>query len=424
MNKIVQLSSNILFSVLVENAPFNMAVNHFLKEEGVSSVERSQIVKFVGCSLRHFYIFDFLVKQHLPSLDEHDRCLVFIYLSNRLFLHALSPEEATLILKSMSLKESSDKKAALTKLDEATSDVEKLIPSDVAKDSPQFLSYRFNTPLWLVKMWSKHYGEYLTYRILRANSKPASNLYLVNNTVIKREGLLNKYSDLSASAFENYVLPNEKQNLKRHSAFIKKEIIDVSPSWYSVFEKADTDPIRGIAIYSGFPNNAFLSLLNKYDNKVKFDLVIGDSQAFFASKKTIENFHLVNACYYEAVPTSVVTCISKPVHTFFVFPRSSQLALLKSTPDYFLHFTQEQLDGVIKGEEYLLHECGDLVEEGGQLIYAIPTINKKESHRLIKRFLENNPTFSLVEEQQIFPFSEYEDSLYFAILKKEVLPHD
>ncbi|MFA7032840.1 MAG: hypothetical protein WC201_04695, partial [Bacilli bacterium] len=92
MNKNIQLSSNILFSVLYENAPFNMAVNHFLKKENISSIDRSQIVKIVGCSLRHFYIFDFLIKQYLPSLNEIDRCLIFIYLSNRLFLHVLSLE--------------------------------------------------------------------------------------------------------------------------------------------------------------------------------------------------------------------------------------------------------------------------------------------------------------------------------------------
>ncbi|MFA6852263.1 MAG: hypothetical protein WCR34_03810, partial [Bacilli bacterium] len=279
----------------------------------------------------------------------------------------------------------------------------------------------FNTPLWLVKMWTKHFGEHITYRILRSNSKPSVTFCLVNKEKNTQEELLIKYDDLMASPFPNFVVTKDKSNIKKHIAFQKKEIIDISPAWNEVFAAADTDPMRGIAIYTSYPNNAFLSLLYKYNRDVKFDLVIGDSQAFFASKKTIVNFELKNASFFEATPTQIITCISKPVHTFFLFPDSSKFALLKATPDYFLRASADQLDGIIKSEELALKECGALVEDGGQLIYAVPTINKKESRRLIKRFIENNPSFSLVADKQIFPFSEYEESLFFAVLKKEEL---
>lgn len=421
MNKIVALSSEILRDILEKNLPFNLAIRSILKDEKITPIERSEVNKCVGCSLRHYYIFTYLSEKTFGSLEIENKIIALLYFSNRLFIRSVPMEEMSQILvESISQVErfkTQDVAKIVASIDVNT---ENLIPSEINKESPDFLSYRYNTPLWLVKMWIKHYGEHLTYRILRSNSRPSSSFCLVNKEAHTEEELLNKYSDLAPTAFPDFVMPKEKANIKKHIAFSKKEIIDISPSIYEVFSQADIDPIRGIAIYSNYPNNAFLCLMNKFSRDVKFDLVIGDAQAFFASKKTIVSFNLKNASFFEADPSQIITCISKPVHTFFLFPDSSKLSLLKSTPDYFLRFTADQLDGIIKSQELALEECGALVEEGGQLIYAIPTINKKESRRLIKRFIENNPSFSLVVDKQIFPFSEYEDSLFFAILKKEV----
>lgn len=422
MNNIAAHSSQILVEILDRNMPFNLAIRSVLKDSKISAAERNEIIKSVGCSLRHYYVFSYLSEKTFGSLDVSNLSYVLLYFSNRLFIKSVPLEEITEILvESLSKLERFKNQDVASIIAGIDVTAENLIPPEINKDTLDYLSYRFNTPLWLVKMWTKHFGEHITYRILRSNSKPSVTFCLVNKEKNTQEELLIKYDDLMASPFPNFVVTKDKSNIKKHIAFQKKEIIDISPAWNEVFAAADTDPMRGIAIYTSYPNNAFLSLLYKYNRDVKFDLVIGDSQAFFASKKTIVNFELKNASFFEATPTQIITCISKPVHTFFLFPDSSKFALLKATPDYFLRASADQLDGIIKSEELALKECGALVEDGGQLIYAVPTINKKESRRLIKRFIENNPSFSLVADKQIFPFSEYEESLFFAVLKKEEL---
>lgn len=420
MNIIVSLSSQVLNEILEKNISFNLAIRSLLKDQKISSIERTEIIKCVGCSLRHYYVFSYLSEKTFGSLDVNNLTLVLLYFSNRLFIKSVAIEDMSQILiEAISKLERFKNRDVAQIIAEINVNTENLIPLEISKESLDYLSYRFNTPLWLVKMWTKHFGEHLTYRILRSNSRPSSSFCLVNKDMNSQEDLLAKYSDLIPSPFPDFVLSKNNSNIKKHLAFQKKEIIDISPAWNEVFAQADIDPLRGIAIYSNYPNNAFLGLMHKFDRNVKFDLIIGDAQAFFASKKTIVSFNLKNASFFEATPSQIITCISKPVHTFFLFPDSSKLALLKSTPDYFLRVSSDQLDGIIKSQELALQECAALVEDGGQLIYAIPTINKKESRRLIKRFIENNPTFSLVTDKQFFPFSEYEESLFFAILKKE-----
>lgn len=425
MNKIISLSSVLLTNILQEKVSFVLAIKNNLKDEKITQSERSLIIKFAGCSLRHYYIFFYLIETYLGKLNIHNQTLAMLYLSNQLFLNAIDREDAKKDFRSLLLQsgEITDDKV-FDLLDEAIVDRANIIPHDLAKNSPEFLSYRFNTPLWLVKMWSKHFGEHLTYRILSGNSRPCPPVCLVNSSLIIREDLLAKYADLMPSSFSNFVQGEAKSNLKKHPAFIHHEILDISPCMQLVLDQADVDPLRGIAFYCGYPNNGFLSLLAKFGKDVRFDLVIGDGPTYIQSRKTLAKFDMNKAFIYEAAASSIITCISKPVHTFFLFPANSHFSLLKSTPDYFLHFSQEELDGIIKGEESALNECAPLVEENGELIYAIPTINKKESMKVIERFLLHHLEFSIASEKLIFPYSEYEDSFYFAILKKGAKKND
>ena len=93
--------------------------------------------------------------------------------------------------------------------------------------------------------------------------------------------------------------------------------------------------------------------------------------------------------------------------------------MLRSEPDYFLHFESGHMDESLQTQITTLEECSKFVDNGGRLIYAIPTISKKEGPYLISNFIKNHPEFKLLVERQIFPFEGFESSLYFAIITKE-----
>ncbi len=99
-------------------------------------------------------------------------------------------------------------------------------------------------------------------------------------------------------------------------------------------------------------------------------------------------------------------------------PKSSTFDLLRSTPDYFLRIKQDKLDEIITNESACLQECSKHVEEGGELVYMIPTLSRKESNNVIAKFLVENKDYELAEERQFFPFEVYDSCLYFARLKK------
>ena len=58
---------------------------------------------------------------------------------------------------------------------------------------------------------------------------------------------------------------------------------------------------------------------------------------------------------------------------------------------------------MIANQKEALNDASEFIEEGGNLIYMIPTMNKKESLQIMTAFLEAHPDFALVEQKQFLP---------------------
>ncbi|NLV29364.1 MAG: hypothetical protein GXY57_04345, partial [Erysipelotrichaceae bacterium] len=98
MNNIAAHSSQILVEILDRNMPFNLAIRSVLKDSKISAAERNEIIKSVGCSLRHYYVFSYLSEKTFGSLDVSNLSYVLLYFSNRLFIKSVPLEEITEIL--------------------------------------------------------------------------------------------------------------------------------------------------------------------------------------------------------------------------------------------------------------------------------------------------------------------------------------
>ena len=154
------------------------------------------------------------------------------------------------------------------------------------------------------------------------------------------------------------------------------------------------------------------------------DLVINHQGCYYETRRNIQEKGFTHIYTYESAYSGLITCLSKKVHTLICMPKSTTFDFLRSTPDYFLRVKQEQLDEIIATELASLEECANFVEEGGELVYMIPTLSRKESNNLVDNFLVKHKDFQLVEERQFFPFEIYDSCLYFARLKKVEAPSD
>ena len=395
-----------------EEVPFALAIKNSFKKYNVEPQSRNNITALLGCVLRHHYLLDNLIHRFFVDIEFEKTIYLRFLISNKLFLKRFNNDEL------LKLTVADLDKDLVSQLVEFVSSTKEIIPNNLDKTSPEYLSMRFNTPAWVIKMWQKQFGKGVVFKVLKTNYRQSIPSIRVNEQLTTKEKVLAKHPDLVASPIENVLVFHGKGSPKYFEEFKKNEIFFMKMGTKFILDKLEIEPIKRIAIYSDVPNNIYLDLVSRFGNNIAMDLIINHTQSYYETKRICENFKYNNIALYHAASSSIITCVSNKVGTMICLPKSTTFDLLRSTPDYFLRVKQDQLDSIIAEEKAALEECANLVERDGKFVYMVPTMSKKESTTLIANFLFLHPDYSLIEERQFFPFDEFDSCLYYAILKK------
>ena len=411
--KLFEVSHSCLMDILYKKTPFKLAVENTCTKHTVFREDRKNLTNILGCSLRHFYVFEHLISLLEKSFTEEQNAALLLYLSNHLFVPVLSANEIDGFIAKLEIKED-----VLERLNQLTIDKTRLIPENFANESIEYLHYRFNVPLWVLKMWMKHFKGY-TYKIVKSINRPTNHYAIISSGVSDKESLLKDHLEIKSTQFENLYLFDGKVAPKRHSLFKEEKLISITPAEYYLLSKLDLDILRGVATYSETQNELHLQLMGLLSKQYKMELIAGTPEALYSAKKDIDNFKLLGVNLYEANHSSIITCLSEKVHTFFVLPKNTNFAEFRKSPDYFNRVKQSDLDGFIANQKAALINAADFIEDNGNLIYMVPTMNKKETVQIVDDFLKERKDFTLVEQKQFLPFDKYDSTLFIAIFRKE-----
>ena len=401
-----------LEKIVVEDVPFALAIRNSFKKYNVEPQPRNNITALLGCELRHHYLLDNLIHRFFVDVEFKKTIYLRFLISNKLFLKRFDNDEL------LKLVNADLDKDVVNQLVEFVSSTKEIIPNDLDKTSPEYLSMRFNTPAWVIKMWQKQFGKGVVFKVLKTNYRQSIPSIRVNEQLTTKEKVLAKHPDLVPSPIDNILVFQGKGTPKYFEEFKKNEIFFMKMGTKYILDKLKIEPIKRIAIYSDVPNNIYLDLVSRFGNNVAMDLIINHTQSYYETKKICETYRYNNIAIYNASSSSIITCVSNKVGTMICLPKSTTFDLLRSTPDYFLRVKQDQLDSIINDEKAALEECAGLVERDGKLVYMVPTMSKKESTTLIANFMFLHSEYILEEERQFFPFDEFDSCLYYAILKK------
>ena len=409
------LAKDILKKIIVENVPFSLALKQTFKKENVAKEDRSIVSALVGCALRHYLVMERLIKDAYPEIESEGFIALLVAFSNALFIKRIDQDECDSFAQSF-LKEED------VKFNDFVSpylEGKKLVPEDIEVGSFDFLSYRYNTPLGVIKMWNKQFGNVTASRILRANSKPAPTVLRINNKLISDEDFFNQYPEFEKCDISGMAFYKGEGKFKNNAASEKNLVSVIPVAMKEMVDEGDFDLLRGIAVYAEYPNDLLNELAIRFDNLSNIEYIAGTYNACINTKNALNKSGIKGVNVYEAGASSIITCLSKPVHTFVVMPDSSRLNLLQVLPDYFLRFDMNKLDELIANQNNAINEAASQVEDGGYLLYLVDTISKKETIGIINEFLKDHQDFSLVRDKIYFPYKKYGGSYYFAVLKKE-----
>ncbi len=416
MNEL-HIVGNVLTKIIDHNFNFSDALKEAVQEANVSA-SQGLIRSLTSCELHHHRLLDHVVNRFANQLSAMDKFIVQAAIGNNVFVKRL-PYDQVMIFLHQFLLEKEIPKTSIDELLSLASPGKNLIDPQIKENSIQFLGIKYNTPEWLVLMWIKHFGLTVTLKILSTNNKPVLQACRVNTLKTTTEKLLKQYSDLSETPVEDTVVYQGKEPLKNHPAYIQNLIFQQRLAVTDIVKQFSFDNVKGeMLLVETRPQALYLELPVYTEQKIRINIVTNAIERKLAMQKSLHAFQFTNIALYESEPKGLITYLSKKQDVVLVIPQCSKFDLIRSLPDFFIHFKQEDLDGLINAQKQALFEASQFVEERGLLFYGVNTMNQKEGKLLIEEFLLQQPQFTLIQEFQYFPFDKYNTALYVAAMRK------
>jgi len=378
---------------------------------------RGAVAGLVGCELRHHILFNYLIDElKLENITEEDRLVISLALANLYFFKRFSLEDTTKVLKE---KLGEEKLASIQPLIEKADKPNEFIPENLEKTSNKYLSLRYNTPEWVLKIW-QHFGYGLTYRVLKANNRQNIITTRVRTSKVTVDEILNNNPDFVKSPVEDVLIYGGKTPLRKLEPYAKGNLFLERMAVKAMLSEYKIEEPKEAFLYNGnLEPSLFKEMLELYQNQIGLNLGCPDTSKFPEIIRLIKDSGFKNVNFFGAAPDSMESAISRPQDLVIAAPNSSNFDLIREYPDYLMHFKKEGMDALFAQEKAVLEGASKYVAEKGLLIYTINTLSKKEGHLTVVEFLNNHKEFHLTKEVQAYPFEDMQTTLYYAVMVKD-----
>lgn len=409
----LDLSLQILADIIDNDVPFNEALRKVFQADVEKRPLRSSVAGLVGCELRHGLLFEELTA-NLADYSVEEKRFLSLALGDLYFVRRIASDS---ILEALKTRLGEEKLAEAQPLLDKAGKPETYIPVELQKSSNRYLSLRYNTPEWVLKIW-EHFGFGTTYKILKKNNRPLVSSVRVRS-VISPEELVNNNHDYAKGPVDGMLTYSGKIPLRKLPEFHEGKVFLEKFATKALIDANKVEEPSEVLLYNGNEDSSIIKeLIESYGPRVGLNIGVKDLSKYADVTYLIKLMGLKNVNFFGAEPDGMESAISRPQDLVIAAPNSSNFDLIREYPDYLLHFKKEGMDAIIGQERAVLEGASKFVAENGKLIYVIYTISKKEGHGTVSDFLLAHNDFQLVEEKQAFPFEDNDTAIYYAILHK------
>ncbi len=416
-----ELANNALLSVIRDGLAFRIVVRNSFSIKTTDKDLRKTCIGLIGAELRHHLNLSYVVEENFGHLTIEQASPIYLLLSNHISTKSIDEDE----MKEWVVSEVSNQglEISMQNLDEFLAKYHSLkdLLSGVNEGTLEYLSLRFNTPGWVIKMWTKHFGRKTCFKILKANVYPPLNIVRVNTNKIHTDNLLLDVNRFDVTNTKDELIYLDKSSVKTSNEYIKGQITPSSLGIRYIVDKIDFNELdRVVVLQNSVDSYLYNEVLLKMSPTNYCDIALTSPIDYMSYQRRKSTYGYKGEYkVYNLKSSELITAISSKADKVFVYASSSNFNAIRSTPDFFIHFKREQIDECIKSAKEDLINAYDVTAEGGDIIYMVSTLNKKESFLVVEEFLNQHSDVTLTMEEQLYPFSQYDVSLYYAILHKE-----
>lgn len=412
------LAQSTLEKILYEHIGFTEALSSTLDASSLSGQQLALVRSLSSCTLHHYRLLHHHVERYFPSLTISQKLLIMIVVGNTIFIKRIHEQTIFTFLTDYLFKLEQSSETIQTFI-EASRAGQPLIDPELKPNTPEYLELKFNTPLWLIKMWIKHFGFSSTLKILMTNNRQVVQACRVNTLKISTDDLIKQYPVFHRGPVENTVVFDGRGPLKKHPAFQQQLVFTQRFAITEVMNQINFDNVHGeLLIVETRPQALYLEVPLVTEGRLKLNVATNSIERKQAMNKALQDFEIKNVRVFESTPEQLISHVSQPQDMVLVVPQCSKFDLIRSLPDFFAQFHQDQLDALIHEQMQSLVSASQFVEDGGLLFYGVNTLNQKEGAWLIKDFVHRHTDFQLVFEKQFFPYEKWNTALYVAALRK------
>ena len=269
---------------------------------------------------------------------------------------------------------------------------------------------RYNLPEWIYRLLSSQYDEETLKKILSVYQKIPSVYYRINKKKCRTQDLeklnINVMNEDIFTAKDNLLTTEE---YKKGYFYIQDYN---SASLYRHLDLKENNTLLDVCSAPGSklfncldilkPENCYANDL--HENRVKL------------IQKMAEKLGYVGIHYLNQDGRKLKDILDLQFDRIMLDAPCSGLGVIGRKPDLKFHVRPESLDELEKLQLELLNSVKDLIKEDGIILYSTCTLNRKENDRLVRKFLNEDGRYQLLEENTII--NEEGDAFYYAKIKR------
>lgn len=272
------------------------------------------------------------------------------------------------------------------------------------EDLVSYFSAYYSHPTWMVKRWLARYGEVETEKLLIANNQKPIHTLRVNNikTNIDELKSLLKSVDLkykNGFYLNEYVHLNTLTNITQWEYFQKGYFSIQDESTGFACKALDPKPGMRVLDLCAAPGGKTGFLADMMSNTG--ELVALDK---FESRLDLfrKNMSRLGVTIVKTVTMDALEYNEDNFDRVLVDAPCSGLGTLTKKPDIKWKKDFGDIRKINNLQYDLIQKASELVKVGGAVVYSTCTIEPEENFQIVKKFLENNPGFELVNLKDEF----------------------
>lgn len=412
-----------LHNIYIKKAYSNIEIDHIIRENKINDLDAKLLTNIVYGTLSNEKVLNWEIKQLCQKEPKEEaKIIILMSLYQMKFLDRIPPFAIINEAVSIAKKVGGDAMGKFVNAILRESQRQNLSFSrENSKDEYEYLSIKYNMPIWIIKMWEAHYGKERTLSILKYSNIEAPLTVRVNIHKASKEEILVNENFENGNLAKNSLIYNGSEAIASIKE-MKDGLISVQDesSQYvvEVLDPKENEKILDMCAAPGSKTQYICELMNNTGKVLALDI---HNHRVEIMKKYLKELQLSNVtCIcYDSTKLHEKEKLLESFDKVLLDAPCLGLGVIRRKPDILHEINDKKLDELVKLQENLLEEAYLMLKEGGELVYSTCSINKKENDSQIMSFLAKHKDMKRVFEKQIFPDEFNSDGFYICKMVKE-----